>query len=131
MPTVKPRVNVTFTPEEYNQIKNISEATTDSMSDIVRTWAVQGLNGQLNAQNIDFLSKIIRTELENILNVHTNRLASLSAKTCIQAGTAAYLSAEAILKFVPEEHQMEVGAAYEMARKKAVAYLRGNADMED
>lgn len=54
-----------------------------------------------------------------------DRLASLSAKTCVQSGTAAYLAAEAILKFVPAPRQQEVEEAYELARKKAIAYLKG------
>lgn len=126
MPTNKPRIYVTFDLEEYEQIQKFSYKTGDSMSDVVRSWAVQGLNGELNAKNISMITKIIRNELESILNIHTNRLAAISSKTCIQAGTAAYLSAEAILKFVPPAEQMDVEVSYEQARKKAVAFLRGN-----
>lgn len=126
MPTSKPRVYVTFDETEYEQIQNISHQTGDSMSDIVRSWAVQGLNGELNVKNINMITKIIRAELEGLLNVHTNRLAAISSKTCIQAGTAAYLSAEAILKFVPPAEQMNVEISYEQARKKAVAFLKGS-----
>jgi len=51
-------------------------------------------------------------------------LAALSAETCIQAVTAAYLPAEAILIFDPENRSEEVIITYEEARKKAVQYMK-------
>lgn len=52
------------------------------------------------------------------------RLAALSAKTCIQASTAAYLTAETIARFVPDEFQEDVQQVYEDARKKGVRYTK-------
>ena len=49
----------------------------------------------------------------------------LEAKSCIQSGTAAYLCAEAILKFVPPAQRAEVHESYDAARKKAVAAMQG------
>lgn len=125
------RINVTFTSDTYNQIKLVADKRGISMSELVREWSMEGLNGTLTENNLDVLAPIIREQLRNIIIPQIDRLATLSAKTCVQAGAAAYLSAEAILKFVPEEEKEEVVKSYEAARKKAVLYMRGRADLDD
>jgi len=120
-----PRINVAFEAEAYEQIRLLAAKQHTSMSEVVRNWALQGLSGDLNADNIGLITNIIRTQLQDVMRPSIERLASLNAKTCVQSGTAAYLSAEAILKFVPASRQQEVEEAYELARKKAIAYLKG------
>lgn len=120
-----PRINVSYDPETYEDIKRLAAKLNKSMAEVVRNWSKQGLAGELNAQNIDLITDIIRTQLQDILRPSIDRLATINSKTCIQAGTAAYLAAEAILKFVPVTRQQEVEESYELARKKAVAYLKG------
>lgn len=124
------RINPTFDIDTYNQIKLISEKRGISMSELVRDWAIEGLNGTVTQNNIDVLAPIIREQLSSILDPAVERLSSLSAKACVQAGAAAYLSAEAILKFVPEEEREEFAKTYEAARKKSVLYMRGKADLD-
>lgn len=125
------RINVTFTSDTYNQIKLVADKSGKSMSELVRDWSMEGLNGTLTENNLDVLAPIIREQLRSILDPAVERLATLSAKTCVQAGAAAYLSAEAILKFVHEEEKEEVVKSYEAARKKAVHYMRGRADLDE
>lgn len=120
-----PRINVSFEAEAYEQIQLLAAKQHTSMSEVVRNWALQGLSGDLNADNIGLITNIIRTQLQDVMRPSFERLASLNAKTCVQSGTAAYLSAEAILKFVPAHRQQEVEESYELARKKAIAYLKG------
>lgn len=125
-----PRVNVTFDPDTYDQIKLIADKNNKSMSEVVRDWTMLGLNGTLAQQNLDVLTPILREQLKSIIDPAVERLATMNAKTCVQAGAAAYLSAEAISKFVPVKEQEEFLRAYEGARKKAVHYLRGTANLE-
>lgn len=126
-----PRINVAFEAEAYEQIRLLAAKQHTSMSEVVRNWALQGLSGDLNADNIGLITNIIRTQIQDVMRPSFERLASLSAKTCIQSGTAAYLSAEAILKFVPAPRQQEVEESYELARKKAIAYLKGRTNEEE
>lgn len=129
MPTKHPRIPVTFTQQEYEQIKTLAHKNNQSMSEVCREYILQGLSGTISQQNLDFIVPIMREQLKGLLDPAVERLASINAKTCVQAGAAAYLSAEAILKFVPEERQEEVEEAYIAARKKAVRYLQGKADI--
>lgn len=133
MPRVVPgrrSITVVFTESDYEVIKSLAAKNNTSMNEIVRDYTIQGLNGKLTEDNIDVLAPIIREQLSSILDPAINRLASLTAKTCVQAGAAAYLSAEAISKFVPVELSEEVENSYEAARKKSVHYMRSRADLE-
>lgn len=118
------RINVKFEPEQFAQIVAIANKRNVPYSEVVREWSLQGLNGTLNTDNISFITYILREQLADVMRPQLDRLATLNAKTCIQSGTAAYLSAEAILKFVPLAQRIEVEESYALARKKAVAFLK-------
>lgn len=125
-------LQVLFTKEEYENLKRYAALSDKSMSTVVREFTEKGLTGTLTENNIDFLTPIIREQLKSIMDAKVERLASLMAKTCIQAGAAAYLSAEALSSFVPSQYQRNFADAYEAARKKAVQYLKvGNAAESD
>lgn len=118
------RINVTFEVSDYEQIRNLAHKEGRTMSEIVREAAIDNLTVRINAENIDMITQIIREQLRDILKPDIERLAALSAKTCVQSSTAAYLTAETISKFVPLQEQEEFRECYEKARKKGVEYTR-------
>ena len=101
------------------------------MSSLVREYTMQGIRGILTQENIDFLTPIIRSQLQSVVDIQADRIAGLVAKTCIQAGAAAYLSAEALNSFVPEKERKSFVEAYDAARKKAVSYIRASDTTEN
>lgn len=119
-------VPVLYTTEEYENLKRYAALSNMSMSSAVREFTTRGIAGELTEKNIDFLTPIIRSQLESIIDVKFERLASLTAKTCIQAGTAAYLSAEALNSFVPAQYQRSFLDAYDAARAKSLQYLKSS-----
>lgn len=118
------RITITLDKETYTQVKNIADKNHISISEAVRRYLDAGLNGSLSESNIDYISNIIREQLRTVMQPSIERLAALSAKTCIQTSTAAYLTAETIARFVPEELQEDVQQIYEDARKKGVRYTK-------
>lgn len=118
------RINVTFEVSDYEQIRNLAHKEGRTMSEIVREAAIDNLTVRINAENIDMITHIIREQLRDILKPDIERLAALSAKTCVQSSAAAYLTAETISKFVPLQEQEEFRECYEKARKKGVEYTR-------
>ncbi len=125
-----PRINVTFNTEYYEKIKAIAHKENRDMSDVVREWAIMGLNGELTEKNLDVIVPVIREQIKNIMQPMMEREIALTAKTCVQAGIAANLSADAILKFVPAEQREDVRDSYEKARKQAVKYMRSKTNIE-
>lgn len=121
MPT---RISVTFDDDTYKQLKNISGRSNISVAETVRRYTQETLNGQVNKDNLDLITRILREQIKVILERYFERIIALQAKTCVQAGTAAYLSAEALSSFVPDHLQKDFLDTYEAARKKAVLYTR-------
>ena len=118
------RVDVVVDEELYQQIRVIAHKQGCSMAEIGRQYLQTGVNGVLTKENMDFIAPIIRKVLEEVLKPSIDRLASLNVKTCIQAGTSAYLNAEALARLVPIDLQMELSDAYGIARKKAIQYVK-------
>lgn len=125
-----PRINVTFDTDTYEKIRAIAHKQNRDMSDVVREWAVSGLNGKLGADNIDLITQIIRDQLKAVMQPQIERLASIEAKTCIQASAAYYLTAEVLSKFVPEEYLENYYEVTEAARRKGVEYLKRKPEKE-
>lgn len=123
------RTSVTFDNETYRQLKLIADKNGDSIAETVRELVQRSLDGELAAANITFIADIIREQLRDVMQPYVERLAAISAKSGVQAGAAAYLAAEAIAKFVPDNMQAEVSETYEQARKKAVAYMQRRGDL--
>lgn len=123
------RISVTFDDEVYRQLKLIADKNGDSVASVVRELVQRSLDGELTAANLTFITSIIRGQLKDVIQPFIERLAALNAKTGVQAGAAAYLAAEAIAKFVPDNMQAEITETYEQARKKAVAYMQRRGDL--
>ena len=120
--------------QDYQKCQE-AEISIDGISS--REWDYETIKKSLtvyvrNAQeNIDFLTPIIRSQLKSVVDIQADRIAGLVAKTCIQAGAAAYLSAEALNSFVPEKERKSFVEAYDAARKKAVSYIRASDTTEN
>ena len=125
------RINVTFEVSDYEQIRNLAHKEGRTMSEIVREAAIDNLTVRINAENIDMITQIIREQLRAVLKPDIERLAALSAKTCVQSSTAAYLTAETISKFVPLQEQENFRDCYDKARKKGVEYTRRKLNHEE
>lgn len=125
------RINVTFEVSDYEQIRNLAHKEGRTMSEIVREAAIDNLTVRINAENIDMITQIIREQLRDVLKPDIERLAALSAKTCVQSSTAAYLAAETISKFVPLQEQENFRDCYEKARKKGVEYTRRKLNQDE
>ena len=114
------RINVSFDLDTYDHIMRLAAQKDVSMSDVVRLYTEEGLQGKLNSDNIDFISGIIREQVKNTMQPQIERLASLSAKAYMEAATASLLTAETIAKFVDDSQQEAFEEVYEKARKKAL-----------
>ncbi len=125
------RINVKFTEEDFLKIERISKAENRSMSDLVRDFTLIGLNGQINQNNMDLIAPIIRDVLKSIIEPSTNRICSLLSKTYIQSGTAAYLTAETINRFVDDSLRMDVVEAFEAAKKRAIIDMKSNINLKE
>jgi hypothetical protein len=124
------RITVTFTNEEYENLKTLAALKNISMSEQVRSFTTQGLAGKLTENNLDILAPVLREQIKAVIVPQINRLATITSKACIQSGAAAYLSAEALNSFIAPEQRQDFSEAYIKARKKSVEYMRKKTDEE-
>lgn len=124
-------ITTIYTEEKFEQIQTLAAKKNTSMNAIVNEFVEQGLNGTITENNLDVIVPIIREQIKSILEPSIERVISLTAKTCIQAGTAAYLSADAIYKFVPAAQREEVENSYDAARKKSVQYMKSKVNTKE
>lgn len=118
------RINVTIDEDTYMQIKAIADKNNVSLSEVVRQWVYEGLNGQVSADNLNLITRIIREQLSGILNPKIERLAALGAKTCTMAAASTFLAAETISKFVPPGKTEAMKEVYEKAKQKGILYTQ-------
>lgn len=123
-------LSILLTDEEYKNLKLLSVKSKKSMAAIGRDFITKGLSGELTENNLEIIVPVIREQIKSVIEPMLERSISLTAKTCIQAGTAAYLSADSILKFVPKEQREDVRESYEKARKQAIEYTRSKVKLE-
>lgn len=123
-------LQILFTTEEYENLKRYAAKNQQSMSEVARNFVKQGLDGNLTEENLDFITPIIREQVKSVMTPMVERLAIMTSKTCIQAGAAAYLSAEALSKYVPIEQQQNFVESYDSARKKAIQYLKRGSNID-
>lgn len=129
--TNNPRPTITFTPETYAKIKNIAQKEGKSISAVVRELTEASLTLRVTNENVDFITKIIREQVRDVMQPSVERLAALNAKTCVQSATAAFLCAETINRFVPPALREDVVNVYDAARKKGVAYTKQRIHFND
>lgn len=127
-----PRICITIDPEMYKQLKLIAAKGNCSVGEVGRTYIQEGLNGNLTQANIDFILPLMRNEIKNVMQPGIERLAALSAKSCMQSGTAAYLCAETLANYVPLDQQRDFEESYNAARKKAARDMKQrHADIDE
>ena len=119
-----PRTYVTLTEELDQAIKATALKKGISESQVIRECVEEQMKVQASLDNIDLITKIVREQLQMLMDGYVERLASISAKGTIMSATSTYLTAETLSRFVPLELQMEYQEAYEKARKKGIAYLK-------
>lgn len=124
-------LSILVTDEEYENVQKLAAKRNISMSQLGRDFISQGMNGQLTENNIEFLAPLLRNLIKDVSAPQFDRLAKMISKTCIISGTGAYLSADAIYKFVPPEQREEVNISFEKAKKKGIAYNKNQINPND
>jgi hypothetical protein len=120
-----PRVNVTFTEDEYKHIEEVVKKRGITASEYVREMYYEGKKNYALEESVDSVVEIIDERLRAILKPQIERLASISAKGAIMSATSTFLNAQALADFVPPNKQKDFLEVYEKARLKGVAYVKG------
>lgn len=126
------RINLTVEATTYAELEKLAAQKGKGVTipDVIREQIDRGLTTNYEVENIDLITRILQEQLSAMIVPAVERLAALNSKTCVQAATAAYLTAETINKFVPTQYQEDFNLVYEKAKKKGVAYTRNKGSVE-
>lgn len=122
--------SILFTDEQYEMIENYCNRNGVNFGEAVRQIVDKQMSYEINRNSINEITEIIDERLRDILKPQIERLASISAKGAIMSATSTFLNAQALSDFVPREKQKDIKIAYEQARLKGIAYVRGRSDDE-
>ncbi|MBS6953490.1 MAG: hypothetical protein KH230_09675 [Enterocloster asparagiformis] len=117
-------ITVWFDDELYDRLKKY--AGPGEMNNCIRQWTEEGLSGTLCEKNLELITRVLREQLQIVLNPYMERMISVSSTNGLQAGTSLYLQLEVLDRLLPADQQVEAKFAYEMARKKALAFSRNS-----
>lgn len=114
------KLTVYLSENTYDILNNLSSKRKESMSLIARNILEKGLTEESARDGIDVVTDAVRRALRDVLKPTEDRLAKLTAKAAVAAATAMYLNTQCIAD-LGKNNALEL---YQMARTKAVAYLK-------
>ena len=119
-------VGVLVPMDVYDILKNMADKRKCTVSEVVRNILVEGIKEKVTEDNLDYISRIIREQLDLTMRPHVERLARLTTKAGIMSATSTILGAQAMMDLVPPEKRKVAKDAYDEARKEGVKYFRDN-----
>ncbi|TYP56833.1 hypothetical protein [Thermosediminibacter litoriperuensis] len=108
-------------PEDiYEALVGLASRRKESISAIARKMLTESIAVEAANDGIDKVTDAVRRAMRDILKPTEDRLAKLAAKAAVAAATSMYLNTQCIAD-LGKSNALEL---YQMARTKAVAYLR-------
>ena len=117
-------VGIQITDELFRTLDNIAKKQGTSISEVIRNFIFQGLNDEVTKENMDFISRVIREQLDLVIAPYINRLTGQMNKAGVMAATAAFLNSETIQNLVPPDRRKKAQDVYIQARKQGVNYMK-------
>lgn len=115
--------SVDLTPQTYEALQQIAAVQRKPVSAIIRKYIEQGLNVDKTAQDIDFIRRQIREEMEAILKPQINRLAKMLMRIGMMDISMCYFTSKIIYHFVPFPDRQSYDELMREAKHNAAAYL--------
>lgn len=114
------RLTVRLPEDVYNALVSLSARRKETIAVIIRRLLSQVVSEEAAVDSKDVITDAVRRAMRDVLKPVEDRMAKLAAKAAMAAATSMYLNTEVI----GELGKHDVLRIYDLARKKAAAYLR-------
>jgi len=118
------QITVKVSQSDYESLQRLSSKNHWPIAQIVRGFIKDGMDITRSKEDIDFIRKQLREELEIILKPQSNRLAKMMLRLGMMTVAFCYFNSKLAYMFVPFE---EAGISYEdmmsECKQNAAAYL--------
>jgi hypothetical protein len=115
--------SIDLTPKTMNQLNTIASKRGIHTSVLIREYIDQGMTIEKSKDDIDFIRKQIREELESVMDKHMNRIIKLLIKIGVPACAMMFFTSQLLYSFVKEHIEKSYDTMLNDARKKAATYL--------
>lgn len=126
----KKRISPSFLDNDWEEIKNYSEAKNRSMSDVIRGFALTGMNRELLQEKyIEPIKNLVHAEV-GAVSEKVEELKKIEVKACEAAATSMYLL-EYFCSNIKMADQEDVKKVIQDAEKFGIEYVLVEEEKED
>ncbi|MNM65181.1 hypothetical protein D3C81_766090 [compost metagenome] len=118
------QITVKLPNKQYEALKKYAASKHLSMADIVRAFIQKGMSIESYTQEIDFITAIIRQEINIAIGGLSNRLAGLASKDLIMSAAAYYSTIAIIADLIDTNRYTTFREIEKKARRLAVEYTK-------
>ncbi|ADL67869.1 conserved hypothetical protein [Thermoanaerobacterium thermosaccharolyticum DSM 571] len=120
------RINVQLPEDVYQVLVNLASRRDESISAVARKMLADAVVVEAANDGIDKVTEAVRKAMRDVLKPSEDRLAKLMAKAAVASATAMYMNTQCIAD-LGKNDALEL---YQVARTKAVAYLKEKGEEE-
>ncbi|WP_018885714.1 hypothetical protein [Paenibacillus massiliensis] len=118
------QITVKLPKKQYEALKKYAASKHLTMADVVRAFVQKGMSIESYTQEIDFLTTIIRQEINIAIGGLSNRLAGLASKDLIMSAAAYYSTIAIITDLIDTNRYTTFREIEKKARQLAVEYTK-------
>jgi len=117
------QITVKVKPSDYENLKKLSSKTHKPVAEIIRGYIRNGMSIDGNKDDIDFIRRQIREELDLVIKPQVNRLAKMLMRIGMMTISFCYFTSKIIFRFVPFRDKESYEELMATAKRNAAAYL--------
>jgi hypothetical protein len=115
--------SVDLSPKTYEALRKIAAAQGKPVSELIRAYIAEGMSADKAAQDIDFIRKQIREELDIMLKPQINRLAKLLMRIGMMTVSFCYFNSKLVHMLAPLNGRVSCDELMSECKRSAAAYL--------
>ena len=117
------QITVKIKQSEYDSLQKLAAKTHRPMAEIIRGFIKAGMDIERSKEDIDFIRKQIREELDIMLKPQINRLAKLLMRVGMMDISFCYFTSKLVHLFVPISDRTSYEELMAECKHNAAAYL--------
>ena len=122
------QVTTTLTMKDYETIKKLAAKKDKAIAEIMREHILNGMSIEKTKDDIDFIRKHIREEVEATLSKPLERIIKLHIKTGLMSVAMCFFTRDILFDYVKEQGGITKEEMLQYTTKMAHAYLRAGSE---
>lgn len=118
------QVTTTILSKDYESLKALSAKTHKPMSEIIREYIINGMSIDKNKDDIDFIRKQIREELNSVMDGYMNRLIKLLIRIGTMTITMCFFTSKLLYVLMKKyKDTVDYDTMFNESKKKSATFL--------